>query len=219
MGGSVGFTIRLANGEEYRQCRWTNVMPWYINNLHLIREDETHLKALIQTGEELREDYAKPKRERRLNMSSVYGPRMGKLHPIEYGLIVVDCKSHLILDMQGYTTIGRTFVALPTDRGQSSEELDRIKELADAKLLYHVERVPQGDPLPALSGSPIAWENFAFRGAGFITFGIDMKPFSVLTYPETGDGAIRFRDKLLELGFELSLADKRAWTAWIKRMS
>lgn len=218
MGGSVGFTIRLASGKEYRQCRWTNAMPYYINNLKLIQEDRSHLRELIKRGEEMRRDYQKPKKHRKMEMSDVYGPDMGKLQPISYGLIVVDCKTHHILDMQGYSTLGGLTAYHPTLQDHDPERRDRIQALAEAGRLYRVPPWPCGDPLPELplgqKGS--TWEAICGIPEGFTNHVIDTRPFKVITFQETAAGATAFREKLLELGFKLTPAENRVWNRWIR---
>jgi hypothetical protein len=216
MGGCIGFTIRLPNGRQHRQCRWTNVMPYYINNLKLIREDAAHLKQIVSSGKELIKDYKLPARKRKLPMSGVYGPLMGKLVPLEYGLIVVDCVNHVILDMQGYSAMGSTFLLTPVQPFELKEErMTLMKELIDAGLAYRTPHRGIGISPPPFKGKPLDWQTILnTKKQEAITMDIDMSPFKVETFAEH-TGATALRTRLLELGFKLSPAENRVWNKWI----
>lgn len=122
MGGSIGVTLREENGKEHRMCRWTNPLPWFVNNIRLLNKDPAHIKEYLKTWYDMREDYEKHKDEWEAikkkyredahnhdpfekNMTSCYAP-YPFLAPQEYGLVVVDMLNNHILSYQRYTGLG-----------------------------------------------------------------------------------------------------------------
>lgn len=137
MGGSVAVTVREENGQEHRMCRWTNSMPWFVNNIRLVNKDKQHLQKYLQTWRDFEEDYAKHKDEYErllkehdrdifkfkdlfeLNMTPCYAP-YPFLAPHSYGLLVVDMKNNLILDYQDYATFGKIYgVSVKNDMAEN----------------------------------------------------------------------------------------------------
>ncbi len=108
MGGLVGFTIREENGKEHRMCRWTNVMPWAVSHMGIVLKDPMHVHDVLSPWYEMADDYQNDRKDKS-PMAWSYVPHAG-LNPVEYGLILVDMKNNVILDMQGYTAVGRVSV-------------------------------------------------------------------------------------------------------------
>lgn len=134
VGGNLAITVREEDGTEHRMDRWTNSMPYFINNMGLVRKDPEYLRAYLQTWYDFRKDWeenaahydqlkaaAKEKAEQeghanywqympkddgfRHNMTPVYAQHP-YLAPSEYGQVVVDYKSNKILHCQYYTSFG-----------------------------------------------------------------------------------------------------------------
>lgn len=105
MGGSVAVTIREPNGTEHRMCRWTNTLPWGINNVKMLaaEPDPEHLADYLKEWQAMRADYLKNKDTGNFeyNMTDCYAP-YPLLAPMGYGLVLVDFKTHTLITKQGY---------------------------------------------------------------------------------------------------------------------
>ncbi len=110
MGGSIAVTIREENGTEHRMCRWTNSMPWGLNNVKMlsIPPDPTHLAAYLKVWNEMRADYEANKSTGKFEfpMTDVYAP-YPFLAPEGYGLVIMDFQRKTILSKNNYTTLGQ----------------------------------------------------------------------------------------------------------------
>ncbi len=104
MGGTVAVTIRKTDGREHRMARWTNVLPWFVENQKFLGKDTTHIQNYIAMWEDMRQDWIDNHETGnfRHNMTSCYGDHP-YLAPAGYGLVVLDQQSAVILSMQGYT--------------------------------------------------------------------------------------------------------------------
>lgn len=99
MGGTLGFTLRQANGEQFRMSRWTNWCPWAIDNLKLVKKRSRHIYKIKK---EWVESLQKPKKDRHWAYSHPYlAPTSG------YGLVVVDLLKNKLLDCNGYHHFGK----------------------------------------------------------------------------------------------------------------
>lgn len=110
MGGTVGLTIRLASGKEYRMARWTNMLPWAFKNINLLTGKPKHIKDIINSWDKMVLDYANHKKtgeKFKYPMTDSYVSEIQEaaLCPISYGLVVLDLKTKTILDLQGYSSL------------------------------------------------------------------------------------------------------------------
>ena len=80
MGGALGFVYREANGKVHRTVKWTNGVPWLVDNIRLVHKDQEHLNLFKKHDK----DYDRV------------------LAPVEYGLTLVDCRDNRIIDMNDY---------------------------------------------------------------------------------------------------------------------
>lgn len=244
MGGTVAFTLRTPGGEEYRMLRWTNILPYYVTNMKLCEKDPEHIRETLSTWRDLKADYESGPPYRN-NMTEVYAPYDNRqLYPQGYGLVVVDMEKNAILSMQGYTLVGDvragTFmlilealsqdpdVEIPADeehftRFMAFAKAGRLKSwLLDTEAGYMAHEVP---PLETLMGGllKVAASRFTSRrpSAGFFlvsdsSFEVDMSPFTVERFPETSEGIRDFKQRVLDLGFELSPEEEQGWADVIR---
>jgi hypothetical protein len=122
MGGNLAITVREQDGTEHRMDRWTNSMPWFIDNIDLVEKKPQHIADYLKTWYDFRKDWEKHgeayleahkkggwEEARKVpfehNMTPVYAQHTF-LAPSEYGLVVVDMVNDKILHAQGYTDFG-----------------------------------------------------------------------------------------------------------------
>jgi hypothetical protein len=133
MGGNLAITVREPDGKEHRMDRWTNSMPWFVDNIDLVEKRPEHIQDYLKTWNDFVEDWdehgeaylaAKVEAEKRAkkeggyywdympkdkefthNMTPVYATHRF-LAPSEYGQVVVDMVNNKILHAQGYTDFG-----------------------------------------------------------------------------------------------------------------
>lgn len=208
MGGSVAVTVREQNGQEHRMCRWTNSLPWFVNNVRLLRKDPSHLREYLEKWEKMK-------------VGAPYGDHPF-LAPIDYGIMVVDMQKDVVLSHQGYTTFGKTYVF--------SSELDEIMDCDDSlrpvrtrefleagkvkSVRYLDRRTRQIVNLPVPTSVRSLTEQFKFSDQ--LEFALDMSPYELMDYKHNINGKVGMRGKLSELGFVISDEENRIWDEWIK---
>ena len=57
MGGTVGVTIRRADGREHRMARWTNPLGHLFLNLDFIEGEDSFFDEYISMWDDMREDW------------------------------------------------------------------------------------------------------------------------------------------------------------------
>jgi hypothetical protein len=107
MGGSVAVTLRESDGKEHRMCRWTNIMPFFISNLKLVKEDKEHIRGFTDHWQTMVDTYESGEDSEAISHSEAacYAP-YGYLAPCSYGLIVVDMQNKKILSCNDYHNTG-----------------------------------------------------------------------------------------------------------------
>jgi len=233
MGGSIAVTARRANGEVIRMCRWTNPLPFFIQDARWIDADETHLDEYLEQWNSMRADYEKNEPGNyEFNMTDVYAP-YPFLAPHGYGLVVIDYQTHTLLTMQGYSSLIEVFPdtfrnvnpgPLPEDvsplismlamsQEEQAQENARVMGLFKRKCLYVMPRgadnldaatlVPDLETAQSLVSDKEAWWNYRFF--------IKPDPWKVRRFPETPDGADEFHDNLIDLGFQFTSQENDLW--------
>lgn len=231
MGGSLGFTIRKADGTEHRMCRWTNATPEFINSEKFLNEDEEHFSNFMLAWNDMREDFLSGKNEH--NMTMVYAP-YPFLAPMDYGLVVVDYKTKTILSLQGYTSYGRllassVIMAIRHSDRPSEEDLECIENFES---LYKAGRIKQVNGyLPEKDFEPTTVElpDFALGldeikglvhaskkfklidGVVWSEFPIDMSPWKIIDFEESGSGVAALRKAVEDLGFIITTEEEEHW--------
>jgi hypothetical protein len=122
MGGNLAITVREPDGKEHRMDRWTNSMPWFIDNIDLVEKKPQHIQKYIKTWYDFCKDWEANKEmffkvlEEKGTASAFNVPFKHDMTPIyaqhpflapsEYGLVVVDMINNVILSLQGYHRFG-----------------------------------------------------------------------------------------------------------------
>ncbi len=225
MGGSVAVTLREPSGQEHRMCRWTNSLPWFVNNVKLLRKDSNHLKRYLETWKFMRDDYLKHKKDGKFEqgMSDVYGPHPF-LAPHDYGLVVVDMQKDIILSNQDYTGFGTTHLF-----GSDIEDFDlsddepkavRVKEFLESGKIkgaeFYNRKSKQISRLPVPQSLDGLREQLKVN-EGEVKYILDMAPFRVFEYrAHDPEQAVEMRKKIRDLGFIISDEENKLWDGWIK---
>lgn len=229
MGGSIAVTVREESGKEHRMCRWTNVLPWFVNNLNLITKDQSHLQEYLEAWYDMKADYAKHKHNQRFEngMTGCYAP-YPFLAPREYGLVVVDMQKSHILTNQGYSHLGVIDnVAIKYDIVSNGErafylddgsETTRFRKLFEAGKITEARHYLDKKRIVPLSGmslddviSLVNDDNW-----GGLYFPINISPFTLAEYGEhDAEEAERMRNDIRNLGFVLSRKENKIWEKWM----
>jgi len=108
MGGNVAWTIRTADGVEYRMDRWTNVFPEVVSDEFLFGSGP-HLEAAVREWQDMRDDWERNKDSGQyaLPMTPVYAPFPYGLRPSEYGFIYTDFVTGTLVSCQHYCGFGK----------------------------------------------------------------------------------------------------------------
>lgn len=152
MGGNISVTLRTPDGKEYRMERFTNVISYNIQNLDLMHNNMSHIKAFISTWEEMVEDYEENKNNGnfKFEMTDIYVPGNG-LAPSDYGLIVIDMKNQIILSYNGYSNLEEISAIYMTNLfredskyhlfgGGEEDERNRFEKLFKSKKIKNINR-------------------------------------------------------------------------------
>lgn len=112
MGGNVAWTIRQADGTEYRMDRWTNIFPDVTMNDAFLGGEPEAFAAAIESWLSMKDDWERNRATGKFenNMTKVYAPYPFGLRPSEYGFIVTDFVTKTMISCQHYTTLGRFFL-------------------------------------------------------------------------------------------------------------
>ena len=242
MGGSVAVTIRQENGTEHRfHNRYTNPLPFFIDNMRLIEKNEKHIEDYINGGD------------------PEYVIKGDCLSPDGYGLVVVDLKTNHILSYQNYCSFGRTAISsimLDLEASHISAEGVCIGGFGSENKKIGIKAFSMGEEVqnramlfgeffldkriksidvnssngkPAIQDFPEDIKNgaiedlykFLLRIANinkskytYYGFNLDMSPFTVIRFDQNRKGLKAMKKKIKELGFVLSPKEKQVWTTF-----
>lgn len=235
MGGTISVTLRKKNGDEYRMSRWTNSMPWGIGNVNMLRGNEEHINKYLNQWFEMKEDYEANKDSGNFeyNMTDAYFPSAG-LVPDGYGLVVVDHVNKVILDLQGYTSfdyIGASSIGLELPIEPSEDykitvpedgDTVRFKEFLDAGLVKGVvtrDSYDKGLEYESIDG--LSFEDIIHsimnNKPRIFSFILDLDGWEYEKFEECDPNEIiRYKNRLIELGFDLSDEENKMWDACVE---
>jgi hypothetical protein len=227
MGGNLAITIREPNGKEHRMNRWTNPLPFFVNNVRLCDKDPDYLADYLKSWYNMLADWEKSEHgslKCELPMTACYAP-YPFLAPFSYGLVVIDMMKHVILDLNGYSELGtlhdggvRTELQHPASHGLGPKDVpcENLKEFAERGQVVSFNQYKK---------KPLDWRGKTFEEikafildpANANKFGkivLDMSPFKVERFEESPEGALKLRERVLELGFKLSKKEEKLWANW-----
>ena len=231
MGGSVAVTLREPDGTEHRMCRWTNPLPWFINNMKFINKDPVHIKQWLDRWNEMRADWEKNKGTGKFEfpMTEAYAPSP-YLAPMGYGLVVIDMKKNVILNCQGYCNFGvihGVSIALDMNPNVISGDKpeDRDKEIAKAffdanravvwKWVKGVTKKRRGQFLT----TQIGYQELLLilkKNNEMLDIRLDMHPFKIQDYSEESASWPKMRADIEKLGFKITAEEDKMWDEWLK---
>jgi len=207
MGGSVTVAIRLSDGTAVCQDHWTNPTGYWLKRPALYESDAGAREYLAEYAalENDRDGYGRPVR----------------LANGEYGMIVIDYVTNVILENNGYTDLGM-LSAIKAKMGDRQNPLlecaaaGRLRlrtiEYRKAEPQWEVVSDVTGPNLPErealneirrINGLPGMMESVDLLGAQVMReFVIDTAPFTIERFPEGETKAIRAR--LAEIGFPMT---------------
>lgn len=97
MGGTIGLTIRVAPGKEYRGSCWTNVLPTGLWAAPFYDPDKSAEHAWSWVQQLLAHRATEPVLEQ------LWGDH-NMLAPIQYGIVVIDYVTSTLISAQGYSS-------------------------------------------------------------------------------------------------------------------
>jgi hypothetical protein len=197
MGGVIGVTIRYSDSSEWRGSCWTNVLPVGLFGADFYDEatSEEHVKSWQTNLVKHR------KADKSGDLEKLWGGHH-MLAPLEYGIIVIDFRTKQVISAQGYSAVQ---FRLPSDIMDPEYAYQFRKDL---KLPFDRSKLNPD------------WQRFdawTQHGHGaWATFG----PHTFWRFDETLEYPTEFtKAKIMGLGFELSVAEKRAWAKFIRERS
>jgi len=237
MGGTVAVTVVEPNGTEHRMARWTNSMPWFVDNLDFIEKNPSHVKEYLDMWQGMREDWlshvAECKKKNHIecnfkhNMTPCYG-NYTCLAPNGYGLVLMDMHRNVVLSHQGYTRLGGIDIAavgLDAMRMRDDRLEEKDSRSWQAQRLYDAGKIscvssydPKKDKMVEMP-APKSWKDIlqlteSFRGIGYLV--LDMSPFEVRDYEQQAkEGMLQMKKDIEALGFKLSEEEERCWQEYL----
>ena len=227
MGGNLAITIREPNGKEHRMDRHTNSMPFFVNNVRLCDKDSDYLANYLKTWYDMLADWEKSGHRGskcKLPMTACYAP-YPFLAPSEYGIVVIDMMKDVILDLNGYSEFGtlhdsgvRLELQSPASHGLGPKDVpcENLKEFAERGQVVSFNQYKK-KPLDWRGKTFEEIKTFILDPANADKFGkivLDMSPFKVERFEESHEGALKLRERVLELGFKLSKKEEKLWANW-----
>lgn len=227
MGGSIAVTLREPDGTEHRMCRWTNILPWMCLSVGTFKKSRRHIREILKQWEDMGKDWEanKDTGKFKYRMTPCYHP-FNLLAPDDYGLVVLDMKSNVILTMQNYT--GLTTLTVPAHESIDPDRFDQVKKLLAAGRIQGWDGFWKSSTEPITKPLPpgTTWEQFLelhekmWGDPDFFLRGvlIDTNPFKVEKFRRDEEGIRAFRQRVLDLGFVLTPEDEARWTKWLEEV-
>jgi hypothetical protein len=166
-------------------------------------------------------------KEDEMGMCQCYVPQSGFIAPIEYGIIVIDYQTNKLVHCQGYSSLDSLYI-FEVDNIQREREDDRvvIKELIDNKKIKSL-RVFY-DREGGLSEVPIEYKTINGQTKIVLSeelkeeeiihkngYALDLSPWEIFRFEETEEGFIKTKEKIKEIGFEITEEDEKLWQEFI----
>ncbi len=236
MGGVIGFTLREEDGIEHRMSRWTNWTPYAIDNIGMVNKSPAHIEEVLR---EWKRQKDLPKEEKHWAYHwpylapSEYGLVVVDLQKNKlldsntyhrFGYVSHVCIANelcsTIHDGGGYTMPGSDGAkALLNDKGNSAARLYRFfqeKRIKDF-VMWNPETQEEyslGKDINSFTFDELMeflsvkdWDNRIRHGR----FVLDMSPLEVVTFPESREGWVSFRQAVLDLGLTLTEKEEELW--------
>ena len=218
MGGCVAVTILDSKhfGKTVKMLRWTNALGQLFKQVGFPLKDPNTLASYMKSWEVMRDDYKAHKKNKKfkLEMTDMYFP-YSCLAPCDYGLIVVDYTKNVILDMQDYDTLTVDTTAhfnvckqdLALLQAWYSHKRLTIMKRNKYGRLQNVVFPPTFNKLKAFIRSKVAIY-------GFYEIHYDISPFTLEKFNKNITGAKKMLKRIRELGFTLTMKDKKQWNTF-----
>jgi hypothetical protein len=241
MGESIGMTLRTPDGTVHRMCRWTRVVPDFLNNIGLINKESCYIGDLLSSWYEMREDYNQHHKDRKFKyeMTPIYST-FHFLAPVDHGLILIDMANNYILNYQAFfdmgvisaesiihdvlkkgdklTDIGQVARRIFENDGEYSAAIRFQDFLNDGRILKAVNE-KSGETIP-LNGKKLDKIIELILSGESLNFPLDMSPFKIRSYePYDPEEAIIMMMEIQNLGFKLDSKEKYFWNQWTKNHS
>lgn len=227
MGGTIAITLRKPDGTEYRMDRWTNITPFYLSNIRLAEENETHIQEFLKEWFLMKDDYERHKDDKQFeqNMTDVYFPSQG-LVPVGYGLIIIDMKNKIILDcFQNYTTLGNLttirFIRNTDPKSSSPKEIQeaaaQFQEPFEKKRIKRFWEYIEEEKTGKLKDVdiPLSSTFQAFKEAmithPYAYIDLDLTPYTIERFKSDSKGFEQTLKRIRFLGFVLTQEEERLW--------
>lgn len=204
MGGFVEITLRERNGKIHKMSRYTGSVSHFIDNDKLFEMDRKHIEKYTQKG--IYDDEA-------------------KLAPEEYGIIVVDLKTKTILSCNDYTSFGKTsLVSMRLDNEnrnvitEDSNSATIFKRLFDKGYVIGYYTFKDKENLTKVDTWGEVENMIKDERKHGILFKIDPPGWTIVNYKGDSKSLSQMKDKVKELGFELTESEESDWNEWIERI-
>lgn len=230
MGGNIAWTIRKADGTEFRMDRWTNIISDSINDDFLEGKEEAFNEAM-ESWLSMKDDWEKngPKGPFEHPMTDVYAPYPYGLMPSEYGFIVTDFVTKTLISCNSYTSFNHIWAMAFWWRDEEELEQygDRIaryqKMFTEGRILnlWTFDRGRHPSLLkvelpPATAFKNLVEKSVALANDSVVNF--DVAPPAGWTFLEFSVNKSRKEafEAVKALGFALTQKEEKAWQKWLK---
>lgn len=235
MGGVIGFTLREEDGIEHRMSRWTNWTPYAIDNIGMVNKSPAHIEEVLREWKRQKDlpeeekhwayhwPYLAPseyglvvvdlQKNKLLDLNGYH--RFGRMHymSISNEIDFITCGGRIrppsVADVMSLFANNRS----DAFRLHQFYQEKRIKDF----LLWNStsqECYSSNKDINSLTPDGLAdflsvteWENPTIHGE----FVLDMSPLEVVTFPESREGWVSFRQAVLDLGFTLTEKEEELW--------
>lgn len=237
MGGTVTVVLREPNGKTHVQCRWTNALPWFVNNIRFVEKSSEHVAGYLK------------------NQNDVDKKDNDILAPQDYGIVVLDQMRDRILTYQGYCSFGNIDtmriagdldicvdkkIQVPAELGTIStkyvsvplkmdvfkltdDELHavRFREFYEKSRIAYAKNERTGEIKETKGLSLDELAKFAEQDRTFdFTFVLDMSPFEIVQYHQgwshDNDQLSLIKADIKRFGFKYSKKDEKAWKEFME---
>lgn len=218
MGGQIKVIIREENGKIHKHERWTNPMPYFVKTSKFLEKNKAHIKNYIQNCNKEK--------------------TCSNLSPVDYGIVVFDFKSNIILSCQSYTGFNfirnglvEAYINEDWDlfiqcEGYTDEELKNFKNLFENKKIISYNLLKNDN-----SNEKIFFDSTDKIFLKYLIdkdkrdeicvcgFNLDLSPFALFKFSENAEGLKEFKNKMIELNFVFSTEDNKEWDNYVKEIN
>ncbi len=236
MGGVIGFTLREEDGTEHRMSRWTNWTPYAIDNIGMVNKSPEHIEEVLREWKRQKDlpeeekhwayhwPYLAPSeyglvvvdlQKNKLLDSNRYH-HFGSMHLVG----IQNEMRATIHEGGGWTMPGNDGPnALLVDKGNEAARFYRFFQEKRIKDFLVWDRESQEECSIHKDFNSLTFDELvAFltiedrsNPINYGKFVLDMSPLEVVTFPESREGWVSFRQAVLDLGFTLSEKEEELW--------